>query len=86
MKKRPSRRRRNTGPEGIRPEYDFTGAVRGATVARYQEGKNVFVIDPDVLDVFPDSASINDALRVLANVFRRGRGPRSRRRGATHRG
>lgn len=82
MKKRASQRRRSMGPDELRPEYDFTGAVRGATVARYREGKNVFVIDPDVLDVFPDSASINDALRVLAKVFRRSRRPRSRRRSA----
>ena len=80
MKKRASQRRRSTAPDELRPEYDFTGAVRGATVARYRQGKNVFVIDPDVLDVFPDSASINEALRVLANVFRRHNRPRSRRR------
>lgn len=82
MKKRTSRRSQNTDPDALRPEYDFTGAARGATVDRYRKGKNVFVIDPDVLDVFPDSASINEALRVLANVFRRRRRTRSRRRSA----
>ncbi len=54
----------------MRPEYDFTEAVRGVTAARYAEGTNVVVIAPDVLDVFPDSASVNEALRALAPVIR----------------
>jgi hypothetical protein len=57
----------------IRPEYDFSRAVRGATAARYAEGANVVVIDPDVLDVFPDGLAVNEALRALAPVIRRGR-------------
>jgi len=66
----------------MRPEYDFTGAVRGATVERYRKGNNLFAIDPDVLDVFPDAASVNDALRALAVVVRHSRRPRGRRRSA----
>jgi hypothetical protein len=54
----------------MRPEYDFTGAVRGATAARYAEGTNVVIVAPDVLDVFPDSESVNEALRALAPVIR----------------
>jgi len=54
----------------MRPEYDFSGAVRGVTAARYAEGTNAVVITPDVLDVFPDSASVNEALRALAPVIR----------------
>ena len=54
----------------MRPEYDFSGAVRGVTAARYAEGTNVVVIAPDVLDVFPDRASVNEALRALAPVIR----------------
>jgi hypothetical protein len=57
----------------MRPEYDFSRAVRGITAARYVEGTNVVVIDPDVLDVFPDGQSVNEALRALAPVIRRGR-------------
>lgn len=37
----------------MRAEYDFSDAVRGATVERYAQGANVVVIDPDHLDVFP---------------------------------
>ncbi len=54
----------------MRPEYDFSDAVRGVTAARYARGTNVVVIDPEVLDVFPDGASVNDALRALAPVLR----------------
>ena len=56
-----------------RPEYDFSTAVRGATAARYAEGTNIAVIDPEVLDVFPDGAAVNEALRALAPVLRRQR-------------
>ena len=39
----------------MRPEYDFSGAVRGVTAARYAKGTNMVVVDPEVLDVFPNS-------------------------------
>ncbi|TKB82230.1 MAG: hypothetical protein E8D45_00810 [Nitrospira sp.] len=66
----------------MRPEYDFSGAVRGATAARHAQGANVVVIDPDILDVFPNSVSVNDALRALAPVLRQRRRAVARRRGA----
>ena len=66
----------------LRPEYDFSRAVRGATAARYAEGANIVVVDPAVLDVFPDGASVNEALRALAPVIRRGRRGVRRRRSA----
>jgi hypothetical protein len=37
----------------------------------------VVVVVADVLDVFPDAASVNEALRALADFIRRGRGKRS---------
>lgn len=55
----------------MRPEYDFSGAVRGITAARYAKGTNVVVVDPEVLDVFPNSEAVNEALRALAPVLRR---------------
>jgi hypothetical protein len=54
----------------MRREYDFSGAVRGLTAARYAQGANVVVVDPDVIDVFPNSAAVNDALRALAPLIR----------------
>jgi len=31
----------------MRPEYDFSAAVRGVTAARYAQGANIAVIDPE---------------------------------------
>jgi hypothetical protein len=66
----------------LRPEYDFSRAVRGATAARYARGANIVVVDPKVLDVFPDGASVNEALRALTPVIRRSRRAVRRRRRA----
>jgi len=50
------------------PEYDFTGAVRGKYYERYRQGTNVVLLDADVAEAFRDSASVNDALRLLVSV------------------
>lgn len=70
MKKKVSRRNQRSDRDTMRPEYDFTNAVRGVTAARYAEGANVVVIDPELLDVFPDGTAVNQALRALAPVLR----------------
>jgi hypothetical protein len=57
----------------MRPEYDFSEAMRGLTAAHYARGTNVVAIDPDLLDVFPDSKAVNETLRALAPVFRQRR-------------
>ena len=54
----------------MRPEYDFSQGARGVTAARYADGANVVMIDPDLLDVFPDGKAVNDALRALAPMIR----------------
>ena len=66
----------------MRPEYDFSKPVRGAVAARFREGTNIVVIDPEVRDVFPDSNAVNEALRALAPVLRRQRKGSSKRRSA----
>ena len=50
-------------------EYDFSGGVRGKYVDRFAKGCNVVVLDPDVAQVFPDSESVNQALRALAEII-----------------
>ena len=50
-------------------EYDFSGGVRGKYAARFAEGANVVVLDPDVAEVFTDSESVNQALRALAGIM-----------------
>ena len=70
MKKKGSRSGSTGDRDTMRREYDFSNAVRGVTAARYAEGANVVVIAPEVLDVFPDGESVNEALRALAPVIR----------------
>ena len=82
MKKNGSRKRRTGDRDTMRPEYDFSRAVRGVTTARNAQGANVVVIDPDILDVFPTGESVNEALRALAPVLRRNRRAAVRRRSA----
>ncbi|MEP6742021.1 MAG: hypothetical protein ABJB61_05935 [bacterium] len=50
-------------------EYDFSGGVRGKYVSRFPKGSSVIVLDPDVAQVFPDSESVNQALRALAEII-----------------
>lgn len=54
----------------MRPEYDFSSAKRGVTAPRYMESANIVVLDPDVIALFPDSASVNEALRTLARLVK----------------
>ncbi len=49
-------------------DYDFSQGVRGKYVARFAQGSNVVVLAPDVAAIFPDSESVNRALRMLAEV------------------
>ena len=51
-------------------EYDFSKGVRGKYAKRYAEGTNIVVLSPDVAEVFPNSDSVNEALRVLVKVAR----------------
>jgi hypothetical protein len=56
----------------MRPEYDFSGGVRGKYAQRFSRGCTVVVLDPDVAEAFPDAASVNQTLReVLAERRRR---------------
>ena len=66
MKKEP-----NSEPDpDMLPEYDFSKGVRGKYAKRYASGTNVVILDPDMVAIFLDSASVNRALRALAEVIR----------------
>jgi hypothetical protein len=56
--------------DDIRPEYDLRGGVRGKYYEEYQKGTNVVLLDADVAEVFSDSESVNQALRLLINLAR----------------
>jgi hypothetical protein len=58
----------------LRREYDpelLRGGVRGKYAARFAAGSHVVVLDPDVAAAFPDSSSVNAALRALLEIARR---------------
>ena len=67
MKKAPRARR---DPDML-DEYDFSQGVRGKYVQRFAEGSNVVVLSSDVAEVFPDSESVNEALRALIKIASR---------------
>ena len=68
-------------PLAPRPNLDFSKGVRGKYYERMQAGTNIVLIDPDLLDSFPDSASVNQALRSLKkNTTIRSAAPTQRRR------
>ena len=53
------------------PEYDFSKGVRGKYADRYAAGSNIVVLSPDVAEVFSDSDSVNEALRLLVKIARK---------------
>jgi hypothetical protein len=58
-------------PADVLDEYDFSKGIRGKYAKRYAEGTNVVVLAPDVAEFFPDSESVNTALRALVGVARK---------------
>ncbi len=74
--------RRAPAADEIQPEYLWSKAVRNPYAARYAAGSNIVVREPDVAAVFPNAASVNEALRSLASV-RAGRTPEPPRRRRT---
>ena len=52
----------------LRSEYDFSEGVRGKHYEAYRAGSNVVFLEPDIAKVFPDSESVNRALRLLMRL------------------
>jgi len=50
------------------PEYDFRGGVRGKYARDYGRNRNLRILAPDLLTTFPDSESVNEALRTLVRI------------------
>ena len=64
MKKAP---RKSSRPR-LRKEYDFSNGVRGKYAARFAAGTNLVRLDWDLTERFPDSDSVNRALRSLTEI------------------
>ncbi len=63
--------KKNDLDDDLRPEYDLSTLktqVSGKYSQRYAEGTNVVLLDPEVATAFPDSASVNAALRLLIDL------------------
>jgi len=63
-----------TGQSEMRPEYDFSGGVRGKYYRRHVESSNVVVLDPDVHARFRNADAVNEALRSLIRTEDTGQG------------
>jgi hypothetical protein len=49
-------------------KYDFSKGARGKFAKRFAQGTNLIVLAPDVAAAFPDSESVNKALRELVRI------------------
>ena len=61
----------NKQADELRPEYDLSklkSGVRGKYYERARAGTNLVLIEPDLANVFPDTNSVNRALRLLADT------------------
>ncbi len=67
--------KKRSDPNELRKEYtleDFPGGIkRGKYAARMAEGSNIVRLDPDIARPFPDSPSVNEALRSLLRIAER---------------
>ena len=66
--KKPSAKKNN---DDLRPEYDLSqlkGGVRGKYYREATAGTNLVLIEPELASVFPDTESVNRALRLLADT------------------
>ena len=70
--------------DDLRKEYDLSqlkGGVRGKYYRKAIAGTNLVLIEPELANLFPDTHSVNRALRLLADAAEAatGRTPRRRR-------
>lgn len=78
MKKAPTPRSEGN----LRGEYDLShlkGGVRGKYYKRAKAGSNLVLVEPDLSELFPDSQSVNRALRLLADTAKAASGLKRRR-------
>ena len=68
--------------DDLRPEYDLSqlqGGVRGKYYRQATAGTNLVLIEPELAEVFPDTESVNRALRLLVDMAEAAAGPVRRR-------
>ena len=71
MKKKPKKE-----VDELRAHYDsklIRSGVRGKYAKKFAAGTNLVLLAPDVAAAFPDSESVNEALRLLVRAARKSR-------------
>ncbi len=84
MKKASAKKNNND----LRPEYDLSklkGGVRGKYYRKATAGTNLVLIEPELTNVFPDTESVNRALRLLADTAASATGKTQRGKAANKR-
>jgi hypothetical protein len=71
--KKQTRRKPTQDKDKMRPEYDFSKGVRGKHAARYAEGTNVVVLEPDVARDFRTTEQVNETLRAVSKLLQQQR-------------
>jgi len=71
MSEKPMKKDEREIEDELRPEYDLRSLrVRKLGAGRTKFGRKAIYLEPDVAEVFPDSNSVNEALRFLIKVTR----------------
>jgi len=63
-------------------EYDFSNGIRGKYASKYKKGTNIVALDPELIEYFPDSASVNEALKSLARLMKKYKNKKAEQVGA----
>ena len=71
--KKQTRGRRPEDKDILRPEYDFSKGIRGKHAAKYAEGTNVVVLEPDVARDFRTPEEVNETLRAVSKMLQQRR-------------
>ena len=78
-KKKQAKRKSSDNEDSMRPEYDFSQGVRGKHAAKYAEGTNVVVLEPDVAREFKTAEQVNETLRAVSKLLQQRRKRKSRK-------
>jgi len=71
--KKQNRRKPPEDNDTMRSEYDFSRGVRGKHAAKYAQGTNVVVLEPDVAREFRTTEQVNETLRAVSKLFQQER-------------
>jgi hypothetical protein len=71
--KKQTKRKLSQDKDTMRPEYNFSKGVRGKHAARYAEGTNVVVLEPDVAREFRTTEQVNETLRAISKLLQQHR-------------